>query len=634
MKTGKLFIALVVTLAAPWASAQLPVSDASRQADLEAGFIAAMDESLYPAGGRPGWTAADSRLLDDPVAPPTVNPVLWEHSRDNRKAGLFKVTDGVYQLRGLDISNLTIVEGRRGLVIVDALLTSEAARAGMALYFRHRPQRPVSAVIYTHSHADHFGGIRGLVDEVDVKRGKVRIYAPDGFDTEAVAENVTAGTAMLRRTHYQFGPLLPRGPLGLVDVGLGKSSSVGNTTLIMPTHLIRRPIETHEIDGVPVVFMLTQGSEAPAGMVLQLPRHRVLDMGEIATQNQHNLLPLRGAQVRDAMAWSRQIDEALQRFGSSSDVLIAQHHWPVFGQQRLKTFLEHQRDTYRYIHDQTVRWMNHGYNASEIAERVQLPPALLADRASHPLYGNLKHNVKAVYQRYLGWYDGNPANLDPLPPVEESRKMIEYMGGVDAALVRGRTDMARGEYRWVARLASMAVFAEPLRADARELAASAYEQLGYAAESATVRNAYLQGAQELRRGVPVASQNANYRPDLLRAMSLPQYFDFLAVQLDTTKVKDRRISLLWHFTDLGERYLVEVGNSVMRTRAVTADLPADAVLRLDRAVLDEMTLGKTDLGAAISAGRVKVQGSRESVLEWQSWLDRFPTDFPIVTPRP
>ncbi|MFM1885398.1 MAG: hypothetical protein RL026_555 [Pseudomonadota bacterium] len=604
--------------------------------DLEAGFVAPMDETLFAAGSSPGWTAAHSRLLDNPVAPDTVHPVLWAHARDNRHAGLFKVTEGVYQLRGLDIANLTIVEGRRGLVVIDTLLTAEAAKAAMALYFRHRPQRPVSAVIYTHSHADHFGGVRGVVDEADVRAGKVRIYAPEGFETEAVAENVTAGTAMLRRTHYQFGPMLPRGPLGLVDVGLGKSSSVGTTTLIMPTHLIRKPVETHEIDGVPVVFMLTPGTEAPAGMVLQLPRHRVLDMGEIATQNQHNLLPLRGAQVRDALAWSRQIDEALQRFGSSSDVLIAQHHWPVFGQSRLQAFLGRQRDTYRYVHDQTVRWMNHGYTPGEIAERVQLPAALLADRASHPLYGSLRHNVKAVYQHYLGWYDGHPANLDPLPPVEEARRMIAYMGGVDAVLARATEDFARGDHRWVARVASMAVLSAPLRMDARELAALAFEKLGHAAESATVRNAYLQGASEMRRGPPAATHNANYRPDLVRAMTLPQYFDFLAVRLDAAKADGRRLVMDWQFTDLGERYRVEIGNSVMRTTrvAATAGAAADLSLQLDRATLDDITLGRTDMAAAVAAGRIRVSGNAALLQEWLSWLDRFPADFPIVTPRP
>jgi alkyl sulfatase BDS1-like metallo-beta-lactamase superfamily hydrolase len=617
------------------ALALAPRPDAATRADLERGLVAPLDLSGFPPGSRPGWSAADSALLDDPVAPDTVHPVLWQHARDNRVGGLFKVTEGLYQVRGLDISNLTVIEGDSGLLVVDTLLTAEAAQVAMQLYFRHRPVRPVRAVIYTHSHADHFGGVRGVVDEADVRSGKVRIYAPEGFEVEAAAENVTAGGAMLRRTHYQFGPLLPRGPQGLVDVGLGKSSSAGATTLIMPTDIITAANSMQVIDGVPIEFMLTPGTEAPSGLVLYLPRHRVLDMGEIATQNQHNLLPLRGAQVRDALAWSRQIDTALQRFGPRSDVMIAQHHWPVFGRERLQGFLERQRDTYRFVHDQAVRWMNHGYTPAEIAERVQLPASLLADRASHPLYGSLKHNVKAVYQRYLGWYDAHPANLDPLPPVEEARRMIDYMGGSAAALERARADFKRGDYRWVARVASMAVMADPTNESARALAAAAFEQLGYQAESATVRNAYLQGARELRTGVPAVTQNALYRPDLIRAMSLPQYFDFLAVRLDAAKVAGRRLRLLWSFTDSKEHYLVEVGNSVMHARRVEdRDVKADATLALDRATLDAISQGQTDFLRASSEGRLVLGGNADAFREWLSWLDRFPAQFPIVTPRP
>jgi len=408
--------------------------------------------------------------------------------------------DGLYQIRGFDISNMTLIEGDTGLIVIDPLLAVETASAALELYYQHRPRKPVVAVIYTHSHADHWGGVKGVTNESDVASGKVAILAPEGFLQYAVSESVIAGNATRRRGLYQFGPLLPKGERGLVDAGLGKTLSLGRTSLIPPTDIIRKTGERRVIDGIEIVFAMAPSTEAPAELYMYFPQFKALNMAEIATHNFHNLLPLRGTEVRDALAWSKDLNEALDVFGDKTDAVIAQHHWPVFGGARVRTFLENQRDLYKYVHDQTVRLMNQGFTAPEIAEQLQLPSSLANQWANREYYGTVRHNAKAIYQKYLGWYDDNPANLDPLPPVEAAKKYVAYMGGADAVIRRAREDFRKGEYRFVAEVANKLVFADPTNQEARDLAADAYEQLGYLAESATWRSAYLYGAYELRHG--------------------------------------------------------------------------------------------------------------------------------------
>ncbi|HSB21969.1 MAG TPA: alkyl sulfatase dimerization domain-containing protein, partial [Burkholderiaceae bacterium] len=404
--------------------AELPLADRQSFDDATRGHVEAFGDKVVMRadGSRQAWTLRGYEFLAAEEAPDTVHPGLWRHARVNLANGLFKVVDRVYQVRGLDLSNMTILEGDSGLIVIDPLISVEVAREAMALYFRHRPQRPVVAVIYTHSHVDHFGGVRGVVGDDEV--GKVSIWAPAGFMHEAVGENVIVGNAMARRAQFQFGPLLPRGERAQVDAGLGKTVSGGSITLIAPTRLIEKPIETHRIDGIDVVFELMPGAEAPAEMIMYYPQLRVLNMAEIATQNFHNLLPLRGALVRDPLVWSKYLGGALDRYGAGSDVLIAQHHWPVWGGERVRAFLAKQRDAYKFLHDQTVRLINHGYVGQEIADMIKLPPSLNQEWSVHAFYGSLKHNVKAIYQRYLGYYDGNPANLDPLPPVAAAKKTV------------------------------------------------------------------------------------------------------------------------------------------------------------------------------------------------------------------
>jgi alkyl sulfatase BDS1-like metallo-beta-lactamase superfamily hydrolase len=622
--------------------AGLPMADRQAFEDARRGFVAALGtQAVIPhaTADRPAWTLRGYEFLDAETAPPSVHPALWRHARLNMFNGLFKVTERVWQLRGFDISNMTVIEGDTGLIIIDPLISTEVAQAALALYYEHRPRKPVVAMIYTHSHADHFGGGRGVVTEAQMASGAVSVWAPSGFMHEAVAENVIAGNVMSRRALYQFGPLLPRGPLGQVDAGLGKTVSGGTVTLIPPTRTIEKPVETHRIDGIDIVFELTPGAEAPAEMILFLPQERVLNMAEITSQNLHNLLPMRGALVRDALAWSKYIGGALERYGSRSDILIAQHNWPVWGTQRLQGFLEKQRDAYKYLHDQTVRWMNHGYTGAEIAEMVQMPASLQQEWAVHPFYGSWKHNVKAVYQRYLGYYDGNPANLEPLPPVGTAKKTIEYMGGSAAVLQRAREDYARGEYRWVAQVTSHLVHADPSDRAARALNADALEQMGYQAESSTARNSYLQGALELRTGAGGLRTVATASPDVVRAMPLELFFDYWAVRLVAERAEGKAMTVNWHFTDTAQKLVLRLRNSALSTAMDAQEANADATVTLTRAVLNDIVLQRATFPAALADGRIKVSnrdgGSNPAKLaELLGMIETFPGLFPIVEPRP
>lgn len=616
------------------AQAELPMSDKRSFEDARRGLVEALgDRVILSAAGRPVWSLQGYEFLGKEEAPDTVNPALWRHARVNMANGLFKVVDRVYQVRGLDLSNMTIIEGDKGLIVIDPLVTAETAKASMDLYFKHRPRAPVVALIYSHSHGDHFGGARGVVSGEDLAAGIVKVIAPAGFLEEAVEENAIAGNAMFRRTTYQFGTQLARGEKGQVDAGLGKALSFGTATLIAPTQLIDKPVESLRIDGVDIVFELTPAAEAPAEMIMYYPQFRVLNMAEIATQNMHNLLPIRGAPVRDALSWSKYIGGALQRYGASSDVVIAQHTWPVWGSPRVQDFLKKQRDTYRFIHDQTVRLMNQGYVGAEIADAIKMPPSLAQDWSTHPFYGHLKNNIKAVYQRYLGHFDGNPANLEALPPVPAATKAVEYMGGAEAALKRARDDFAKGEYRWVAQVASQLVFADPANHEARGLAADAYEQLGYQMESATARNAFLQGAWELRNGVPKLPSRGPGSPDIVRAMTLDTYFDYLGVRLGGEKAQGKNIVLNWKFTDTRQSYVINLENSSLTHVADAQAANADATLTLTRATLDDITLEKTTFRAALQSGQITVAGQREKLDELLSMLETFTLGFPIVEPR-
>ncbi|ABF09028.1 linear primary-alkylsulfatase [Cupriavidus metallidurans] len=614
---------------------KLPFADRADFEDAKRGLVARFPEpTIKSADGKTAWDFGAYAFESAADAPPTVNPSLWRLAQLNNEAGLFKVADRVYQVRGADLANMNIVEGDTGLIIIDTLLTAETARAALDLYYAHRPRKPVLAVIYTHSHADHFGGVRGIVSEDDVKSGKVEILAPNGFMDEAVSENVLAGGAMGRRAQYMYGTNLPKNATGQVDTGLGKATARGTITLLAPTSSITKPIETRRIDGIDFEFQLTPGTEAPAEMNIYLPQFRTLCIAENAVRTQHNLLTLRGAQVRDAKAWSYFLSQSLLRYGDRTDVLIGQHHWPTWGHARIVEMLSDQRDMYAYLNDQTLRLLNQGLTPLEIADTLKTLPEPLASKwYARDYYGSVSHNVRAVYQRYLGFYDGNPAHLNPLPPEQTARKTIEWMGGADAVLAKAREAYAHGDYRWVAQIGNDLVFADPSNAAARALQADALEQLGYQSENATWRNIYLTGAQELRDGVPKLQGSSLGSADLVRALTVPNFFDYLAVRLNADKAAGKAMTLNWQFTDLNQRYAMTLRNSALTYVADAQHAQPTATVTLTKATLDKISLKQLTLPQAMQSGAIRIDGNPQAVAGLFAMLDTFDPAFNIVTPH-
>ena len=546
--------------------------------------------------------------------------------------GLFKVCDRIYQVRGFDIANMSIIEGDTGLIIIDPLTTVDVARAAMQLYFMHRPKKPIVCMIYTHSHVDHFGGVKAVISQEDVDAGHVKVIAPAGFLEEAVSENVIAGPAMLRRAAFQFGPLIPVGEAGQIDAGLGKVTARGMVTLIAPTQVIAANVERHVIDGVDTVFQLTPQTEAPAEMHLYFPLFMALNTAENVTHLMHNLLPIRGAQARNALAWSKAIDHALEEYGQEAELIFAQHHWPKFGNARVKAVLSKQRDLYRFMHDQAVRHMNQGLTAVEIAETVKLPASLSNEFHLRGYYGALVHNLKAVYQRYLGWYDGNPANLHALPPQPYAEKLVEYMGGPDAVLEKLKADFSQGQYRWVAQMANHLVFADAKNIAARELCASAFEQMAFQAEASTWRNAYLQGAKELRQGPPPAAMRAVASGDIVRSMSVDMIFDTLAIRVIPESAQGKHLIINWQFIDTGERYVMNLENCALSYQANRQRTHAQATLKLKRSTLNQVLMKQASFADAVAKGELSVEGDVRCLMELMSTLDEFKTMFKIVEP--
>jgi alkyl sulfatase BDS1-like metallo-beta-lactamase superfamily hydrolase len=589
---------------------------------------------LEDARGRVVWDmSAYDFVGSDQTAPDTVHPSLWRLTQLNGVHGLFEVVPGIYQVRGYDISNVTFIEGHRGLIVVDPLISTECAAAALELYRRHRGERPVTAVIYTHTHVDHFGGVKGVIAEEVVRAGEVAVWAPMGFLEHAVSENVLAGTAMARRAGYMFASGLARGPRGQVDAGIGKTTSRGTVTLIPPTHEVSATGSEEEIDGVRFVFQLVPESEAPAEMNFHLPGLRVLCVAENATHCMHNVLTPRGALVRDALRWSKYLGETVELFGGGSEVMFAQHHWPRWGRERIAEFLSHHRDLYRYLHDQTLRLANRGYTPTEIAAEVTLPPSLAGIWSCRGYYGTVSHNVRAVYQRYLGFFDGNPAHLDPLPPQEAGRRYVGLAGGLTELLAVSRRAFEDGDYRWVAELTSHAVFADEECDEARELQARALEQLGYQAESAVWRNLYLVGATELREGPPKrAGRQRAASADVARALSIEQLWDALGVRLDGPRAWDRTIVIGWDFTDVQERWTVTVENGALSAVRGRVAPDADAVVTLTRAAFDSMLLQEGDVAELFTSGAIVVSGDGAKLGELLGLLDEGDPAFPIVTP--
>ena len=614
-------------------AAGLPFGDTRDFEATKRGLIAPVPDGVVrSASGTVLWNLGEYAFIDGEPAPATVNPSLWRMARLNLANGLFKVTERVYQLRGFDISNMTVLEGDAGLVLIDPLTTAEVARAALALYCAHRPRKPVAAVIYTHSHVDHYGGVRGVIDDADVKSGKVEVIAPAGFMEAISGENVLAGMPMMRRAQFQFGHLLPRGPRGQVDAGLGKAVARGTPGLIAPTRTIERPVEEHMIAGLRIVFQLAPETEAPAEMHMFYPDLGVLNMAENACPLLHNFIPLRGAVARDPRIWAKYIGDAIEMYGPHADILIGQHHWPTWGRAAVRDHLEAQRDLYKHIHDQTLRLMNKGWRPAEIAEAIDLPAGLAERWSARGYYGTVNHNVKAVYQRYLSWYDGNPCNLHPLPPAPAARKLVEYMGGAAAVVARARQDFAKGEFRWVAQVMKEVVYADPHNSEARALCADALEQMGYQAESATWRNAFLFGAQELRHGM-LRMPPRGLSADTLAGLSTDIFFDMLAIRLDPAKAAGQSMVVNWHFTDRAEQLALTLGNCTLTHRLGSRSEAAIASITTRRDTLDAIILGRLLMQDALASGAVRIDGDPSRVAALLAMLDPPSTMmFDILTP--
>ena len=611
------------------ALASLPTNDEDL-AEARRGLVAAFEPPVITGeGGRSVWELESYAFLDE-EPPETAHPSLWRLSRLNRIAGLFELAPGLYQLRGFDLSNMHVIEGDHGIVVVDPLISAESASAALALYRRHRGDRPVTGLIYTHSHVDHFGGSRAILAPEEAEARGVPIVAPAGFLHHAVSENVFAGPAMGRRAAYMYGALLPRGPRAQLGSGLGQTTSLGTITLVPPTLDIAETGQEEVLDGVRVVFQLTPGTEAPAEMNFQLPERRALCIADNVARSMHNILTLRGALVRDPRVWAHHLDEAIELFGGDSEVLFAGHHWPCWGTGRIVDFLEKQRDLYSYLHDQTLRLLNQGHTGREIAELIELPPSLAAEWHCREYYGSVSHNVKAIYQRYMGWFDGNPAHLWEHPPVEQAKRYVEFMGGAEALLERAHASFEAGDYRWVAEVVNHLVFADPANEAARELQADALEQLGYGAENATWRNFFLMGARELREGVS-GTPTATAPPDVLAQLSVSQLLDAMAIRLDGTRAWEARLTINWEVTSPNEQHTIRVRNGVLSHRRGRA-ADSDAGLIVEREALDQLLLKTADIGELAESGRLRVEGDGAKLGELLGLLDEPDPGFAIVTP--
>ena len=617
-------------------AAALPLAD---QTDFErnARGLVSQPEELVITSDSGTHVVWDMTRFDFLEAEPTdtVNPSLWRQEQLNNATGLFELADRVFQVRGYDISNISFIEGDTGWIVIDPLTSTETARAAFELLTEHKGEKPVHAVIYTHSHADHFAGVLGVTTEEAVASGDVTIIAPEGFLEAAVFENVIAGPAMLRRAAYMYGGQLPTDPQGVVGSGLGRTLPVGGgTALVAPTDEITHTGEERTIDGVRIVFQVTPETEAPAEMNFAFPGLRTLCMAENCTCVMHNVYTLRGAHIRDALAWSKYIHEARQLFAADADLCFASHNWPVWGTDEIDAYLRSQRDTYRYIHDQTMRLANQGLTSTEIAEQLALPDSLADQFNNRGYYGTVSHNAKAVYQKYLGWFDGNPANLNPLPPEDSAPRYVQLMGGAEAILEQAQRSFDAGEYRWVAQVVNHLVFAEPDNAAARRLQADALEQLGYQAESGPWRNFYLTGAQELRHGVRERSSTASggAPTGLLKAMRVDMIFDLLGVRIDGPAADGQDLGINWVFTDLDQEWSLHLEHGAVHYDE-GLDGDADVTLTLSHEILADLLAGGASVETAFGDGGIEVDGDAGVLLTFFGLLDtELNTRFNIVTP--
>ena len=605
------------------------LSDPASFADARRGFIAAPKGQVRDAEGVVVWDY-DAFAFVKGAAPATVNPSLWRQALLNNQIGLFKVSERIWQLRGFDLANITLIEGKTGWIVVDALTSRETAAAAMLFARQHIGDKPVSALIFTHSHVDHFGGALGIISAEEAKSRQLPVIAPAGFIEEATSENVLMGIAMGRRSMYMYGSRLPRDANGLIDTGLGKAVAFGSVGILPPTLLIKKAEQELLIDGLRFVFHNVGGSEAPAEFTFYLPELKAFGGAEMMSQTLHNLYTLRGAKIRDASKWASFLDAALAQ-SADAEVLFNQHHWPVWGQARIRESITKQRDTFSYIHDQTVRLMNAGLSASEIAEQLQLPDSLQSYLNNRGYYGTLSHNIKAVYQFYLGWFDAHPSNLDSLPPVDAAKRYVELAGGMDKIIAAAQKAFDAGEFRWSAELLKHAVYAEPKNKTASELLARSFEQMGYMAESAPWRNFYLSGALELRKGPPDKGLSREKMLDMLQHTPIERFLEAMAASLNGKKAAGLNLKINLIFSDLGESYVLQIENAVLHFRQAPEAPDANASLTLTKAFFLRMMTGSAGAKDLLLSDQTRIEGSRIDLGRFFSLLDQAPGNFPLVT---
>ena len=611
----------------------LPFSDKTDFEDASRGFIADLEEGqIMRADGKPAYSMKDFRFLDG-EAPDSANPSLWRQSELNAKSGLYEVTEGVYQVRAWDLANISFIRGDKGWIVIDPLTSTQASVAALKILKEKVEDLPVTAVILTHSHGDHFGGVKGVVSQEQIDSGDVEVIAPVHFFSESVNENLMAGNQMSRRASYMYGNLLPKSETGTLGSGLGTTTSAGEFTIVEPTiEIDNKTPETLTVDGVDMEFMYTPGAEAPAELMFYIPKYKALMQAEEINKTQHNLYTLRGAKVRSGLDWSKYIQNTIENYGKDVEISFGSHHWPTWGNERIVGFWEGQRDTYRYIHDETLRLANKGQTMLEVAENVKLPESLASDFANRGYYGSVSHNAKAQYQLYYGWFTGNPSELNELPPVEEGKKFVEYMGGADNVIEKARADFAKGEYRWVATALNHVVFAEPDNKEAKELLADTLEQMGYQAESGPWRNFYLSGAKELRTGVMSAATPNTSSPDIIKSLNLETYLDYLGVRLNHPEAAKTELAFNVVMPDVDAEFTMKVENGVLNyTMDKQMDKP-QATITLDRETLDAINLRQVKIADAIEGGDVKIKGDSDKFNEFVALLDAFPFWFNIVTP--
>jgi alkyl sulfatase BDS1-like metallo-beta-lactamase superfamily hydrolase len=611
-------------------SAALDINSLVDFEQAQKGLIAsAEDLKIYHQNGTLIWDNSAYQFIQDD-APATANPSLWRQEKLNNISGLFKVVEGIYQIRGFDLANMTIIEGESGWIIVDPLTSAETANAALTFAQKHLGVHPITAILMTHAHIDHFGGVLGIASSQEITQQGIRVIAPNGFMEAATSENIIAGVAMARRSAYMYGKNLEKSPTGALGSGLGKSPAFGTFTIATPTELIGADDTALNIDGIDFVFQDASGTESIAEFTFYLPQFKAFAGAELVSRNMHNLYTLRGAQVRDGLRWSVEIDQALQMFGDA-EVYFGSHHWPVWGNQEVRTFLANQRDLYKFIHDQSVRLMNMGLTANEIAEQIVLPSTLNEYFANRGYYGTLRHNAKAVYQFYMGWFDANPANLNPLPPAESAVKYVQMMGGAENILLAAQQDFDNGEYRWVAQLLNHLVFAQPENTQAKTLLAKTYEQLAYQAESGPWRNFYLTGAQELMQGRSERGIELALMKGILVNTPVKKFFESMSVRLNSDSADGEHYRVALVFTDLDERYLLEVKNSVLHHRVFDGS-EVDATLFLTHELFVHILINQAGVRETLLSDDLSIDGSLLDLIGFFSLFDKPQGKFNIVTP--